>query len=335
MNRLNVSSMFTITETKKVTIGVAVFVLLYITSAIVVGEMPQQLGSIMLLNGVQSAALFVLLALGLSLIFGTMGVINFAHGAFFTLGAYSAWFVTSPSQMGQSYVLGIVAAVVITGIVGLLVEVVGLRRLYDKNALLQVLFTFAVALIIEGGLHELFTAEGHSLPSPDWASGAIDLGFATYPMFRLTIIVFTAILVIGIWYMLEKTNIGLIIRAGTRNPDMVRALGIDIQRMFSVVFVIGSGLAGIAGALAAPVFTIRPSMGGEILIETFVVVVIGGIGSFFGTILSGVLVGEVSTFSAFLPVLADYGSTVIFVLMALILLIRPRGLLGEVGLYED
>jgi branched-subunit amino acid ABC-type transport system permease component len=320
-------------DTGRVLLGTLAFTVLYIAAAFYFGGVSPQFGTIMLLNGLQSASLFVLLALGLAHIFGTMGVVNFAHGAFFALGAYTMWFTVS--NLGGSYVVGIVAAVVVTSLAGGVVEVAGLRRIYGENVLIQVIFTFGVALVIQGALTAVFGAGSAGISPPPWGIGTTQLGFVTYPIYRLIIILATVVLVVAVWGMLNWTNIGLIIRAGTRDSDMVRALGIDVRRMFTIVFMVGTGLAGFAGALVLPIMSLSPTMGNGILINTFVVVVVGGLGSLFGTLVSGFAIGQVMIFSSAIPVLRQFSTTAIFVFMGLVLLIRPRGLFGEVGLYED
>jgi branched-chain amino acid transport system permease protein len=286
-------------------------------------------------NGMQSAALFVLLALGLSLIFGIMGVVNFAHGALFMTGAYSTWYIANPAGLGQPYLVGVIGGVIVTGFIGFLIEVGALRRLYDKNLLLQVLFTFGVALVLQGTVEYIFGSSAKTLATPEWGRGTTSLFGYTYSTFRLLIIIATILLVIGIYVFLRRTNVGLIIRAGTRDAEMVRALGIDIQRVFTLVFVIGSALAGLAGALAIPIRSMGPGVGNDIIIDTFVVVVVGGLGSLIGMVLSGIAIAEISTFSTFIPVLERFSATAIFVFMAIVLLIRPRGLLGEEGFHEN
>lgn len=322
-------------ESVKVTLGVLSFVAVLIAMAFYFSSITEQFVFITLMNGVQSAALFILLALGLSLIFGIMGVVNFAHGSLFMVGAYAAWFVSSSEGLDLPYVVGVLAAVLAAAAIGLLIETQGLRRLYDENILLQVLFTFSIALILEGLAILVFGPIGKTLSAPEWGSGALSLNGFVYPTFRLIIIVVSVVSIAAVYLLLQQTNIGLIIRAGTQDSEMVRSLAIDVQWVFSLVFAIGAGLAGFAGALAAPIRTLKPGMGTDIIIETFVVVVIGGLGSFLGTILGGVAVAEISTFSGYIPILQEYSAAAIFIFMAIVLLIRPRGLLGEIGLHEE
>lgn len=322
-------------EQVKVSGGLAAFILVIVATAFIFTSLPVQFISTSLLNGVQSAALFILLALGLTLIFGLMGVINFAHGAMFMVGGYVTWYVTHPDFLGQGFLLGVVAAVILVGLIGLLMERLVLRSLYGDHLLLQVLFTIGVAMSLEGAANALGAPTGASVSIPDWASGTVNLYVTPYPAFRLVIIATTAILVAAIYLMLTRTNIGLIIRAGTQDKDMVRALGLDVERYFMIVFVFGSALAGLAGAFAAPIRSLTPSMGNDVIIETFVIVVIGGMGSFLGSILGAITVAEIQTFGAFIPILENWAELAIFLFMALVLLIRPRGLLGAVGFLEE
>jgi branched-subunit amino acid ABC-type transport system permease component len=319
-------------EKLKVTVAVLAFVAAYIGVAIYAGGIEGSFTVTFLLNGLQAAALFTLLALGLSLIFGMAGIINFAHGAIFLLGAYVTWYV---STLGFGYILSVVAAVVATGVFGLLIEVIGLRRLYEKDELLQILYTFGIGLGFQGLVTFVVGPSSRSINPPGWGTGSVTILGAQYPLFRLLIIVFTIVLIGIVWFMLQRTNIGLIIRAGTRDAEMTRILGHNVERMFTLVFVLGSMLAGIAGALAIPIRPVSPVTGNEIIIETFVVVVVGGLGSFLGTILGGISIAQILTFGSYIPVIEQYSSTAIFVFMALVLLIRPRGFLGSVGFMED
>jgi branched-chain amino acid transport system permease protein len=322
-------------EQVKITAVVSVFIVGLVTVAFLSTPSPLEFVLISLLNGVQSAALFILLALGLTLIFGMMGVINFAHGAMFMVGGYVTYYVVHPDFLNQPFLLGVLAAVVVVGLIGFLMERLVLRGIYGDDLLLQVLFTIGVALTLEGGLNYLGAPTGASVNGPDWAVGLIDVGPVSYPAFRLFIVAVTAILVAAIYIVLTRTNVGLIIRAGIHDREMVRGLGIDVERYFTVIFVSGSALAGLAGALAAPIRSLDTSMGNDIIIETFVIVVIGGMGSFLGSILGAITVAEIQTFSIFIPVLKQYANLAIFVFMAIVLLVRPRGLLGTVGFLEE
>jgi branched-chain amino acid transport system permease protein len=319
-------------EEAKISGYVFLFLVLFVGGAIVVGDIEGTFTVTVLLNGLQAAGVLVLLALGLTLIFGMAGVINFAHGALFLIGAYTTWVVT---DMGVGYLPAVLVALIATGLFGFLVEVIGLRRLYEKDILLQVLYTFGIAVGIQGLMLFLIGPSPRSVKQPPWGSGFVNLGVVEYPTFRLLIILVTVLLLIGVWLALYRTNIGLIIRAGTRDAEMVRVLGIDIQQMYTLVFVFGSVLAGLAGALAIPVQSVTPLSGNDVVIDSFVVVVIGGMGSILGTVLGGLSVAQIQTFSGFIPILRTYADPAIFLFMALVLLIRPRGLLGTIGLFEE
>lgn len=319
-------------EEVKISGYVLLFLALFVGGAIVVGDIEGAFTVTVLLNGLQAAGVLVLLALGLTLIFGMAGVINFAHGALFLIGAYTTWAVTNA---GVGYLPAVIIALVATGLFGFLVEVIGLRRLYEKDVLLQVLYTFGIAVGIQGLMLLLIGPSPKSVEQPPWGSGFVNLGVVEYPKFRLLIILVTVLLLVGVWLALYRTNIGLIVRAGTRDAEMVRVLGIDVRQMYTLVFVFGSVLAGLAGALAIPVRSVTPLSGNDVVIDSFVVVVIGGMGSILGTVLGGVSVAQIQTFSGFIPVLTTYASPAIFLFMALVLLIRPRGLLGTIGLFED
>lgn len=319
-------------EEYRITGWVFAFVAGFVLAAMYLGGIGGANSVWFLLNGLQAAAIFVLLALGLSLIFGMAGVINFAHGAIFMVGAYATWFVTS---LGYSYLTGVLFAIVVTALLGLTIEITGLRRLYDENVLLQVLYTFGLAIALEGLMLLLVGPAARSVATPAWGAGSVPVLGVEYPAFRLIIVLVTVVLVLGVWTMLQRTDIGLIIRAGTRDTEMVQVLGINVQRMFTFVFVVGSALAGIAGSLIAPTQNLTPGMGNNIIIDTFVVVVVGGLGSFFGTILGGISVAQILTFGGFYPFVERYQETMIFAFMALVLLVRPRGFLGRIGLYEE
>ena len=316
----------------KVITGVLAFLAAYIGVAVYAGGIGGSFTITFLLNGLQAAALFILLALGLSLIFGMAGIINFAHGAIFLLGGYVTWYVVS---LGYGYLVAMLTAVVATAIFGFLIEVVGLRRLYEEDELLQILYTFGIAIAFQGLLMLVVGPSSRSINPPSWGAGSVPILGTRYPLFRLLIILFTIVLVAAVWLLLHRTNIGLIIRAGTRDTEITRVLGHDVRKMFTLVFVIGSMLAGFAGALAIPIRPMSPVTGNEIIIETFVVVVVGGLGSFLGTILGGISIAQILTFGTYIPIIQQYTSTAMFVFMAIVLLVRPRGFLGSVGFMED
>jgi branched-chain amino acid transport system permease protein len=282
-----------------------------------------------LFMGLQIGMVYVLLAIGLSLIFGLMTVVNFAHGAFFMFGAYMGLFMMG---LTGNFWLSLVFVPVATGLLGLVVERFTIRPLYGRDLIYPLLLTFGLSFVMIEGVRLIWGTGGTPFNTPSMLTGPVNLGFALFPKYRVFVIVVTALIVLGLWLFLEKTNLGLVIRAGTRDSIIVRVLGVDISRIWFIVFGIGTALAGIAGLLAAPMRGVHPDMGIGMLIECFVVVVVGGMGSILGAVVAGLLIGEVvSMVSMFYPMM---GEVAIFIFMAIVLLIRPSGLFGEVGLLE-
>jgi len=282
-----------------------------------------------LMNGISLGMVYVLIALGLSLIFGTMGVINFAHGGMLLVGAYVAWWVTT---LTGSHLAGFLAAPLVVLAVGVVIETAGLRRIYDESPLLQLLLTFGIAEILREAVQIVWGRTGKFFPNPDWASGTISLGFFTYPAYRVFLIVGTTCIILALYWFLTRTDTGIIIRAGTMDREMVNALGINIFWLFTVVFGIGAALAGLAGALVGPIRNLNPSLGVSLLIPAFVVVIVGGVGSFVGTVISGLAIGLIVVFAGI--VAPNVSNMVIYAFMAIILLVRPYGLFGEAGVLE-
>lgn len=282
-----------------------------------------------LFMGLQIGMVYVLLAIGLSLIFGLMTVVNFAHGAFFMFGAYMGLFMIG---LTGNFWLSLVFVPVATGLLGLVVERFTIRPLYGRDLIYPLLLTFGLSFVMIEGVRLIWGTGGSPFNTPSMLTGPVNLGFALFPKYRVFVIVVTALIVLGLWLFLEKTNLGLVIRAGTRDSIIVRVLGVDISRIWFIVFGIGTALAGIAGLLAAPMRGVHPDMGIGMLIECFVVVVVGGMGSILGAVVAGLLIGEVvSMVSMFYPMM---GEVAIFIFMAIILLVRPSGLFGEAGLLE-
>jgi branched-chain amino acid transport system permease protein len=282
-----------------------------------------------LFMGLQIGMVYVMLAIGLSLIFGLMTVVNFAHGAFFMFGAYMGLFMMG---LTGNFWLSLVFVPVATGLLGLVVERFTIRPLYGRDLNYPLLLTFGLSFVMIEGVRLIWGTGGSPFNTPSMLTGPVNLGFALFPKYRVFVIVVTALIVLGLWLFLEKTNLGLVIRAGTRDSIIVRVLGVDISRVWFVVFGIGTALAGVAGLLAAPMRGVHPDMGIGMLIECFVVVVVGGMGSILGAVVAGLLIGEVvSMVSMFYPMM---GEVAIFIFMAIVLLIRPSGLFGEVGLLE-
>jgi branched-chain amino acid transport system permease protein len=280
-------------------------------------------------TGLVLGMIYVLLAIGLSLIFGLMTVVNFAHGALFMLGAYFGVFLLTYTK---SFWVALIVAPLMVGALGLLMERFLIRRLYGRSPDDPLLLTFGLSLILIEGVKVFWGKIGLTLDPPRALAGAVDLGFMAFPAYRLFLIAVTVAVLVGLYFFLGRTNIGLIIRAGSRDPLMVRALGIDLGRIWLVVFGIGTALAGLAGILAGPMRGAYAEMGVTIIIESFVVVVVGGMGSLVGAVVSGLLIGQVVSLTTFFaPKLAEI---VVFVFMALVLLVRPSGLFGEAGLAE-
>jgi branched-chain amino acid transport system permease protein len=280
-------------------------------------------------TGLVLGGIFVLLATGLSLIFGLMTVVNFAHGSLYMLGAYFGFFLLG---LTRNFWLSLVLAPLMVFVLGLVIERVLVRPLYGRSVDDPLLLTFGLSLVVVEAVRITWGKIGLTVDPPRALAGVVDLGFMTFPLYRFFVIGVTAIVLIGLWLFLERTNVGLIIRAGSRDPLMVRALGLDLGRIWFLVFGIGAGLAGLAGILAGPMRPVYPEMGVTMVIESFVVVVVGGMGSLLGAVVAGVLIGEVVSLTTFFaPKLSEI---MIFVVMAVVLLVRPSGLFGEAGLLE-
>ena len=275
------------------------------------------------LNAVQYGLLLFLVASGLTLIFGIMGVINLAHGSFYMMGAYLA-FGLAP-LFGPNFGLMLLAGVLLSALFGYLLEWAFFSFLYEREHLQQVLMTYALILVFEELRSLLVGNDVHGVKAPEWLSGTIPLGsLMTYPVYRLFASAACIVLAIALYLVVNRTRLGMMIRAGASNRDMVRGLGIDITRLYRIVFAGGVALAALAGMIAAPMSSVYPGMGGHILIVCFVVVVIGGIGSVRGALLAALLIGTVDTFGKVL--LPQAAGVLVYVLMALILLWKPDGL---------
>ncbi|MFI5326699.1 MAG: branched-chain amino acid ABC transporter permease [Candidatus Rokuibacteriota bacterium] len=280
-------------------------------------------------TGLVLGMIYVLLAIGLSLIFGLMTVVNFAHGALYMLGAYFGVFLLGYTK---SFWVALIVAPLMVGALGLLIERFLIRRLYGRSPDDPLLLTFGLSLILVEGVKVFWGKIGLTLDPPRALAGAVDLGFMIFPAYRIFLIAVTVAVLIALYFFLGRTNIGLIIRAGSRDPLMVRALGIDLGRVWLVVFGIGTGLAGLAGILAGPMRGAYAEMGVTMVIESFVVIVVGGMGSLLGAVVAGLLIGQVVGLTTlFAPKLAEI---MVFVVMAVVLLVRPSGLFGEAGLAE-
>ncbi len=280
-----------------------------------------------IVTGVALGSIFVLLAIGLSLIFGMLTVVNFAHGAFFMGGAYLGVFLYG---LTKNFWFCLVLVPLGVGLLGMLVERFLVRPLYGRNIDDPLLLTFGLGYIFVETVRILFGLNGIPFGTPAGLRGAVDIGIGYFPLYRLFLIGATALLVLGLWLFIEKTKYGLIIRAGARDPEIVRVLGIDVSKIWLLVFGLGTGIAGLSGMLAAPLQAVTPEMGIPVLAEAFVVTVVGGMGSLVGAVVAGLLVGiVVAMTSLFAPEMAKVS---IFALMALVLLVRPQGLFGRPGL---
>jgi branched-chain amino acid transport system permease protein len=287
---------------------------------------PPDLLALQAFAGLALGAVYVLLALGLSLIFGMLGVVNFAHGALFALGAYVGVFLLG---MGWGFWAALVAVPLAVGAVGLLVERFLVRRLYGRPVDDPLLLTFGLAYIVVEAIRILFGKQPEPVETPELLAGALDIGVGFFPLYRVFLIGVAAAVVLGLWLLLERTRWGLILRAGARDPTILRVLGVDVGRVWLLVFGLGAGLAGLAGWLAAPLQGAAPEMGVPVLAEAFVVTVVGGMGSLLGAVVAGLLVGVTYSMTALLA--PEMAKVSIFALMAVVLLLRPQGLFGRPG----
>ncbi|HVB66541.1 MAG TPA: branched-chain amino acid ABC transporter permease [Acetobacteraceae bacterium] len=277
-------------------------------------------------NGLALGTLLALVASGLTIILGTLGVLNFAHGALFMLGAYAMYVVTA--QTG-SFLLGILAGAAFMLVVGVVLERGLIRLFYGRPHEDQILVTFGAGIVIVEGVRALFGANTQSVPTPSWGQGIVQLGFLFYPTYRLELIGIVAVLLGLLYVILYRTSIGLVVRAGIEDARMVGILGINVRLAFLLVFAIGVVAAGVSGMLYAPIVSVEPDMGANFLVEAFVVIVIGGLGSFPGAVLGGLIAGEIiSITSAFN---SAYSQVMLYAVMALLLVLRPQGLFGSEG----
>jgi branched-chain amino acid transport system permease protein len=278
-----------------------------------------------LLLGLVNGSFYAMLSLGLAVIFGLLGIVNFAHGALYMIGAYVAWI--SLDKFGLNYWFALILSPLVVGALGVVIERSLLRRLYQLDPLYGLLLTFGLALIFEGLFRDQFGVSGQQYPVPELLRGATNLGFMTLPNYRAWVVVASLTICLGTWFVIEKTSLGATLRAGTENPALVQAFGINVPLMVTLTYAGGAALAAIAGVLAAPVIQVTPLMGSNLIIVVFAVVVIGGMGSILGSILTGILLGLVEGLTkVFYP---EASSIVVFVIMAIVLVIRPAGLFGK------
>lgn len=278
-----------------------------------------------LLLGLINGAFYALLSLGLAIIFGLLRIINFAHGAQYMLGAFIA--VLGFKYLGVNYWVALVFGPLLVGVVGMLIERVLLRRIAGEDHLYGLLLTFGLALIVEGSFVKLFGVSGSSYPMPEQLKGGYNLGFMFLPAYRAWVIVAAVVVCLATWFMIERTRLGAYLRAGTENPKLMQAFGINVPLLITLTYGFGAALAAFAGVLAAPIYSVTPTMGANLLIVVFAVVVIGGMGSIIGAILTGLAMGLIEGVTkVFYP---EAANTVVFLVMVIVLLVRPAGLFGK------
>ena len=278
-----------------------------------------------LLIGLINGAFYAMLSLGLAVIFGLLNIINFTHGAQYMMGAFFAWFMLT--KLGVGYWWSLLLAPIVVGAVGMAIERTMLARLYKLDHLYGLLLTFGLALIIQGVFRNEFGSSGLPYQIPSALTGGMNLGFMFLPIYRGWVIVASLIVCLSTWYVIERTKLGSYLRAATENPALVQAFGVNVPRMITLTFGFGVGLAALAGVMAAPIYQVNPLMGADLIIVVFAVVVIGGMGSIMGAILTGFGLGVVEGLTKyFYP---EASNTVIFVIMVIVLMIKPAGLFGR------
>ena len=278
-----------------------------------------------LLLGLVNGSFYAILSLGLAVIFGLLNVINFAHGALFMMGAVITWMAMN--YLGINYWLMLVLAPLVVGLFGVLIERLLLRWIYKLDHLYGLLLTLGLTLVIEGVFRSVYGVSGLGYDTPEVLQGATNLGFMILPNYRAWVVVASVVVCIATWFVIEKTKLGAYLRAGTENPRLVEAFGVNVPVMITLTYAFGAALAAFAGVLAAPIYQVSPLMGQNLIIVVFAVVVIGGMGSIMGSILTGLGLGIVEGFTkVFYP---EASSTVVFVIMVIVLLIRPAGLFGK------
>ncbi len=278
-----------------------------------------------LLLGLVNGSFYAMLSLGLAVIFGLLGIVNFAHGALYMIGAYVAWI--GMEKFGINFWAALVLAPLVVGALGALVERTLLKHLYKIDPIYGLLLTFGLALIAEGIFRDQYGVSGQSYPVPDLLRGATNLGFMILPNYRGFIVFASLAVCLGTWFVIEKTRLGATLRAGTENPALVQAFGINVPMLVTLTYAGGAGLAALAGVLAAPVIQVTPLMGSQLIIVVFAVVVIGGMGSILGSILTGLALGLIEGLTkVFYP---EASNVVVFLIMAIVLVIRPAGLFGK------
>jgi branched-chain amino acid transport system permease protein len=286
---------------------------------------PSQALFAQLLLGLINGSFYALLSLGLAVIFGMLNIINFTHGAQYMMGAFVAFLLLQ--YTGMDYWFALIVAPIIVGAFGILIERFFLQWLYKLDHLYGLLLTFGIAIIIEGLFRNQFGSSGLPYAMPDALRGGQNLGFMFLPNYRAWVIVASLVICLGTWFVIERTRLGANLRAATENPTLVRAFGINVPRMITLTYGFGVGLAALAGVMAAPIYNVSPQMGSSLIIVVFAVVVIGGMGSIMGAIVTGFGLGVIEGLTkVFFP---EASNTVIFIIMAIVLLVRPAGLFGR------
>jgi len=281
-----------------------------------------------LFNGLNLGLLYVLMAMGLTIIMGTMGVVNFSHGILFTFGAYITYSIAA--KLG--YWAALLIAPVLVGVIGMVLERGLVQRVYGKDPLYSLLLTFGLAMSLEELVRIGWGTTGLPFSPPDSLNTFVDLKIMFYPLSRLVVFGFILLLILALWFFLERTTMGKIVRAGIQDSLMVGILGVNTKALFTLVFGLGAFLAGLAGVLSAPITGIMPTMGDNVIMPSFIVIILGGVGSFYGSVVGGLLLGIiVAMCNQFVPAVAELS---MYLVMALVLLFRPRGLFGEEGLFE-
>ncbi|MES2245533.1 MAG: branched-chain amino acid ABC transporter permease [Pseudomonadota bacterium] len=288
-------------------------------------DIPVQVLASQVLLGLVNGAFYAVLSLGLSIVFGLLNIINFAHGAFYMLGAYAAFMALT--YFGVNYWAALGFAPLIVGLLGIAFERTMLRRLYKLDHLYGLLLTFGLTLVLEGAFRTAYGVSGQNYPIPDLLGSSLDLGFMMLPAYRAWVVV-AGLAMCGVtWFLVERTRLGALLRAGTENPKLVEAFGVNVPRMVMLTYGFGAALAAFAGVLAAPVLQVNALMGSNLLIIVFAVVVIGGLGSTLGTVATGVGLGIIEGMTKL--VYSEASSTVVFLIMVIVLLLRPAGLFGK------
>jgi branched-chain amino acid transport system permease protein len=275
--------------------------------------------------GLVNGAFYAMLSLGLAVIFGLLDIVNFSHGALYMVGAFAAWIMLD--SWGVNYWFALVLAPLIVGVLGVVIERLFLKRLYGLDPLYGLLLTFGLALILEGAFRRQYGVSGQSYQVPELLAGATNLGFMILPNYRAWVVLASVIICLATWFLIERTRLGAYLRAGTENAKLVQAFGVNVPLMVTLTFGFGAALAGLAGVLAAPIIQVTPLMGSNLIIVVFAVVVIGGMGSILGSVITGLGLGVIEGFTrVFYP---EASNIVVFVIMAIVLVLRPAGLFGK------